>query len=186
MLDDLCVEAFEAYVGVAALLGVDRRGKRARGQKCCGQPAFNAGSGRKRIEDWTRDVVPTTDGPMKEPHMRPRLHAQRGTSWPPSLATRSDATVQAGWIAAASIDFAGFRVEAALSEVVFRTCSFDRVLRVRFGLHGRVGVVRLMVGEAAPTGSLPECAPGDIAMGVEESDAGAAYLLVIPALGAGA
>lgn len=62
----------------------------------------------------------------------------------------------------------------------------SRAVRVRFGLHGRVGVVRLLVGDAAPTGALPECAPGDIAMGVEESDVGAAYLLVIPALGAGA
>lgn len=62
----------------------------------------------------------------------------------------------------------------------------SRAVRVRFGLHGRVGVVRLLVGDASPTGALPECAPGAIVMGVEESDAGAAYLLVIPALGAGA
>ncbi len=57
--------------------------------------------------------------------------------------------------------------------------------RVRFGLQGRVGVVRLLVGDAAATGTLPECGLGAIVLGVEESDAGAAYLLVIPALGAG-
>ncbi len=62
----------------------------------------------------------------------------------------------------------------------------SRAVRVHFGLHGRVGVVRLLVGDAAATGALPECAPGDIALGVEESDAGASYMLVIPALGAGA
>ncbi|MEP7087966.1 MAG: hypothetical protein ABI884_11720 [Gemmatimonadota bacterium] len=62
----------------------------------------------------------------------------------------------------------------------------SRALRVRFGLHGMVGVVRLLVGDAASTGALPQCASGAIALGVEESDAGVAYLLVIPALGAGA
>jgi hypothetical protein len=62
----------------------------------------------------------------------------------------------------------------------------SRAVRVRFGLHGRVGVVRVLVGVAAPTGALPPCALGDIALTIEESDAGASYLLVIPALGAGA
>jgi nitrogen-specific signal transduction histidine kinase len=62
----------------------------------------------------------------------------------------------------------------------------SRAVRVRFGLQGTVGVVRLLVGNAAATGALPECALGAIAMGVEESDAGVSYLLVIPALGAGA
>jgi C4-dicarboxylate-specific signal transduction histidine kinase len=62
----------------------------------------------------------------------------------------------------------------------------SRALRVRFGLQGKVGVVRLLVGDAAAAGALPECAAGAIALGVEESDAGVAYLLVIPALGAGA
>lgn len=62
----------------------------------------------------------------------------------------------------------------------------SRAVRVRFGLQGRVGVVRLLVGDATGAGALPEGSPGAIAMGVEESDAGAAYLLVLPALGAGA
>lgn len=62
----------------------------------------------------------------------------------------------------------------------------SRAVRVRFGLQGTVGVVRLLVGDVAATGALPECALGSIAMGVDESDAGVAYLLVIPALGAGA
>ena len=62
----------------------------------------------------------------------------------------------------------------------------SRAMRVRFGLQGRVGVVRLLVGDASSTGALPECPSGSIALGVEESDAGVAYLLVIPALGAGA
>jgi C4-dicarboxylate-specific signal transduction histidine kinase len=62
----------------------------------------------------------------------------------------------------------------------------SRALKVRFGLHGKVGVVRLLVGDASATGALPECASGAIALGVEENDAGVAYLLVIPALGAGA
>jgi C4-dicarboxylate-specific signal transduction histidine kinase len=61
----------------------------------------------------------------------------------------------------------------------------SRALRVRFGLQGRVGVVRLLVGDATAAGALPECA-GAIAMGAEESDAGLCYTLVIPALGAGA
>ncbi len=62
----------------------------------------------------------------------------------------------------------------------------SRAVRVRFGLHGKVGVVRVLVGDAAATGALPECDAGDIALGIEENDAGFAYLLVIPALGAGA
>jgi C4-dicarboxylate-specific signal transduction histidine kinase len=62
----------------------------------------------------------------------------------------------------------------------------SRALRVRFGLQGRVGVVRLLVGDATAAGALPECAAGAIAMGAEESDAGLCYTLVIPALGAGA
>ncbi|MEO8879961.1 MAG: hypothetical protein ABI446_06145 [Gemmatimonadaceae bacterium] len=62
----------------------------------------------------------------------------------------------------------------------------SRAVRVRFGLQGRVGVVRLLVGDAEGAGSLPECAAGTIALGVDENDAGVAYLLVLPALGAGA
>jgi hypothetical protein len=62
----------------------------------------------------------------------------------------------------------------------------SRAVRVRFGLHGRVGVVRVLVGEGAEAGSLPECGHGMIALGVDETDAGLAYVLVIPALGAGA
>jgi signal transduction histidine kinase len=62
----------------------------------------------------------------------------------------------------------------------------SRAVRVRFGLQGRVGVVRMLVGDGAEAGSLPDCAAGTIALGVDETDAGVAYLLVIPALGAGA
>jgi nitrogen-specific signal transduction histidine kinase len=68
---------------------------------------------------------------------------------------------------------------AALSRV-------SRAFRIRFGLMGKVGVVRVLVGNGPQAGALPECAPGTIALGVEESDAGAAYVLVVPALGAGA
>ena len=62
----------------------------------------------------------------------------------------------------------------------------SRAVRLRFGLHGTTGVVRLSVGDVAETIALPECTTGTIGLGVEESDAGALYLLVIPALGAGA
>jgi nitrogen-specific signal transduction histidine kinase len=62
----------------------------------------------------------------------------------------------------------------------------SRAVRVRFGLQGRVGVVRVLVGGGAEAGALPECAPGTIALSVEESDAGVVYVLVLPALGAGA
>jgi len=62
----------------------------------------------------------------------------------------------------------------------------SRAVRVRFGLHGTTGVVRLSVGDADVGGPLPECATGTIALGIEENDAGVSYLLVIPALGAGA
>jgi signal transduction histidine kinase len=62
----------------------------------------------------------------------------------------------------------------------------SRAVRVRFGLQGHVGVVRVLVGDGAEAGALPDCATGTIALGVEESDAGVAYLLVLPALGAGA
>jgi signal transduction histidine kinase len=68
--------------------------------------------------------------------------------------------------------------QAALTHV-------SRAVRVRFGLHGTTGVVRLSVGDAAVSGALPECAAGANAMGVEENEAGVMYLLVIPALGAG-
>jgi len=62
----------------------------------------------------------------------------------------------------------------------------SRAVRVRFGLLGSVGAVRVLVGDGAETGPLPDCAPGTIVLSVDESDAGAAYLLVLPALGAGA
>lgn len=62
----------------------------------------------------------------------------------------------------------------------------SRAVRLRFGLHGSTGVVRLSVGDVADTLALPECATGTIGLGVEETDAGVLYLLVIPALGAGA
>jgi nitrogen-specific signal transduction histidine kinase len=61
----------------------------------------------------------------------------------------------------------------------------SRAVRVRFALQGAAGVVRLSVGDAAVVGALPECAPGTIALGVEEGDASVMYLLAIPALGAG-
>jgi hypothetical protein len=69
--------------------------------------------------------------------------------------------------------------QAAMSHV-------SRAVRVRFGLQGRVGVVRVLVGEGAESGALPECSQGTIALSVDETDAGVAYLLVLPALGAGA
>jgi len=47
-------------------------------------------------------------------------------------------------------------------------------------------VVRVLVGDGAEAGALPECGQGTIALSVDESDAGVAYLLVLPALGAGA
>jgi signal transduction histidine kinase len=62
----------------------------------------------------------------------------------------------------------------------------SRAVRVRFGLQGTVGVVRVLVGDASAAGPLPDVSPGAIALGIAESDAGAAYLLVLPALGAGA
>ena len=62
----------------------------------------------------------------------------------------------------------------------------SRAVRLRFGLHGSTGVVRLSVGDVADTLALPECATGTIGLGAEETDAGVLYVLVIPALGAGA
>lgn len=68
---------------------------------------------------------------------------------------------------------------AALSHV-------SRAIRIRFGLMGTVGVVRVLVGNGPEAGALPECAPGTIALSFDESEAGSSYLLVVPALGAGA
>jgi signal transduction histidine kinase len=62
----------------------------------------------------------------------------------------------------------------------------SRAVRVRFGLMGKVGVARVLVGNGPEAGALPESGPGTIALGVEETDAGVAYVLVLPALGAGA
>lgn len=62
----------------------------------------------------------------------------------------------------------------------------SRAVRVRFGLQGTVGVVRVMVGDGAESGALPETGAGAIALGVDETDAGLCYVLVLPALGAGA
>lgn len=59
-------------------------------------------------------------------------------------------------------------------------------VRVRFGLMGKVGMVRVIVGNGSESGALPESGPGTIALAVDETDAGAAYVLVLPALGAGA
>lgn len=61
----------------------------------------------------------------------------------------------------------------------------SRAVRVRFGLMGKVGVARVLMGNGPETGALPESAPGTIALGIEENQAGAAYVLVLPALGAG-
>jgi len=44
----------------------------------------------------------------------------------------------------------------------------------------------VMVGEGSETGALPECASGAISHRIEESHAGVAYVLALPALGAGA
>jgi signal transduction histidine kinase len=62
----------------------------------------------------------------------------------------------------------------------------SRAVRVRFGLMGKVGVVRMLVGNGPEAGHLPECASGAIALSVDETGAGVAYVLVLPALGAGA
>jgi signal transduction histidine kinase len=62
----------------------------------------------------------------------------------------------------------------------------SRAARVRFGLQGIVGVVRVLVGDGPENGALPEVGGGTIALSVEETDAGACYVLVLPALGAGA
>ena len=62
----------------------------------------------------------------------------------------------------------------------------SRAVRVRFGLMGKVGVVRVLVGQGPEAGALPDCGADSIALSVEESDAGLAYVLVLPALGAGA
>jgi signal transduction histidine kinase len=61
-----------------------------------------------------------------------------------------------------------------------------RAVRVRFGLMGKVGVVRVLSGNGSEAGALPESAAGAITLGIDESDAGVAYVLVLPALGAGA
>jgi len=66
------------------------------------------------------------------------------------------------------------------------TSHASRAVRVRFGLMGTVGVARVMVGEGSETGALPECASGAISHRIEESHAGVAYVLALPALGAGA
>jgi hypothetical protein len=62
----------------------------------------------------------------------------------------------------------------------------SRAVRVRFGLMGIVGVARVLVGGGAEGGALPESGAGTIALAVEETDDGVAYVLVLPALGAGA
>ncbi len=62
----------------------------------------------------------------------------------------------------------------------------SHAMRVRFGLQGRAGVVRLIVGEGAAASVLPDVSSGTIALCVEESPAGVCYVLVMPALGAGA
>ena len=62
----------------------------------------------------------------------------------------------------------------------------SRAVRVRFGLMGTVGVVRVLVGDGPETGALPESAPGTITHHIEETHTGVAYVLVLPALGAGA
>ncbi len=62
----------------------------------------------------------------------------------------------------------------------------SRAVRVRFGLMGKVGVARVLVGQGSEAGALPDCGAESIALGVDETDAGVAYVLVLPALGAGA
>ncbi|MEP7064766.1 MAG: hypothetical protein ABI889_01905 [Gemmatimonadota bacterium] len=61
-----------------------------------------------------------------------------------------------------------------------------RAVRVRFGLMGTVGVVRVLVGGGSEAGALPESVSRGIALSVDETEAGVAYVLVVPALGAGA
>jgi signal transduction histidine kinase len=62
----------------------------------------------------------------------------------------------------------------------------SRAVRVRFGLMGKVGVVRMIVGDGLETGALPECAAGSITHRIDETHTGVAYVLVLQALGAGA
>ena len=61
-----------------------------------------------------------------------------------------------------------------------------RAVRVRFGLMGKVGVVRMIVGDGPETGALPDCAAGAITHRIDETRTGVAYVLVLEALGAGA
>ena len=61
-----------------------------------------------------------------------------------------------------------------------------RTVRVRFGLMGKVGVARVIAGDGQDTGVLPESLPGTITHAMVETDTGVAYVLVLPALGAGA
>ncbi len=61
-----------------------------------------------------------------------------------------------------------------------------RAVRVRFGLMGTVGVVRVLVGAGPEAGALPESVLGAISLSVDETGASVAYVLVVPALGAGA
>jgi len=62
----------------------------------------------------------------------------------------------------------------------------SRAVRVRFGLMGKVGVVRVIVGDGPETGALPECVSGTISHRIDESHTGVAYVLLLEALGAGA
>jgi nitrogen-specific signal transduction histidine kinase len=62
----------------------------------------------------------------------------------------------------------------------------SRAVRVRFGLMGKVGVVRMLVGDGPETGALPDCAAGALTHRIEETHTGVAYVLVLEALGAGA
>jgi C4-dicarboxylate-specific signal transduction histidine kinase len=62
----------------------------------------------------------------------------------------------------------------------------SRAVRLRFGLMGKVGVVRVIMGDGPETGALPECVSGAITHRIDETHAGVAYVLVLAALGAGA
>jgi signal transduction histidine kinase len=74
-------------------------------------------------------------------------------------------------------------LDAATHAAMSRT---SRTVRVRFGLMGKVGVVRMIVGDGPETGALPDCAAGAITHRIDETHTGVAYVLVLGALGAGA
>jgi signal transduction histidine kinase len=60
----------------------------------------------------------------------------------------------------------------------------EKVVRLRYGIEGRAGVVRISAGVDALGSETPACAAGAVALAIAEDDAGASYLLALPALAA--